>query len=491
MANDHTPFPRTGRAAPFAPLVPALLAAAIAVAPARADWPMLGGSPNRNMASPETGLALSFDEEDGSVRWSAKLGSQTFGNPVVSDGRVYIGTNNGNPRSPEIEGDKGVLMCFAAGDGSFLWQAVHDKLPTGDAEDWAQIGICSTPCVVGDRVYYVSNRCELVACDARGFRDDENDGPLTGEKRKGKEDADFVWILDMRGELGVTPFQASASSPVVVGDLVFVVTGQGVSEPGYKVKNPKAPSFLAVDRHTGKVVWSDASPGERILDGQWGSPAYGVVDGKPQVAFPGGDGWIYAFEPRTGELLWKFDCKTHEKKSPDDRGLTSSHIVATPVYHGHRVLIAIGPNPEAGGGPGALRAIDARKRKDITGSGAIWALTGSDFGASISTVAVHDGLVYAVQLDGFLDCIDLETGKRVWRHDLLAYVWGSPVVADGRVYVRNEDGDVVVLATGREKKVLATSTLPGLYHGTVTPCGGVLYLAGEDRLYAVAPQKAK
>ncbi|MBI4564265.1 MAG: PQQ-binding-like beta-propeller repeat protein [Planctomycetes bacterium] len=449
------------------------------------DWPMWGGRPDRNMVSAEKGLRVAWDAEQG-VRWAADLGTITYGNPVVSGGRVFIGTNNERPRDPSATGDRGVLMCFAALDGKFLWQAVHDKL--AEAEDWPKIGICSTPCVAGDRVYYVSNRGELVCADALGFADDENDDPIRDEKRAGRHDADFVWILDMPRELGVTPYQASASSPLVAGDLVFVLTGHGIDDKTREVKDPKAPSFVAVDRASGKVVWRDASPGDRILAGQWGSPAYGVVDGRPQVAFPGGDGWLYAFEAKTGELLWKFDCTAHEERSKEGKRETNNYLVATPVYVGDRVLIAAGQDPEAGEGPGCLRAINARKRGDVTKTAELWRAAGDDFGASISTVAVHDGLVYAPELGGHLHCFDLATGGRIWRHDLLAHVWGSPLVADGKVYIRNSDGDVVVLQAGREKKVLATnSSLPGLSHGTVVAAGGVLYVAGESKLYAIGP----
>ena len=257
----------------------------------------------------------------------------------------------------------------------------------------------------------------------------------------------------------------------------------GVDEKTYKVLDPKVPSFVAVNRHTGEVVWKDSSPGENLVEGQWGSPAYGVVDGVEQVAFPGGDGWLYSFEPKTGKLLWKFDCNVHEKEGEE----SSNQLLCTPVFHGKQVLLAVGQNPEAGGAPGCLRAIDATKRGDISKTAEVWRVEGDDFGVSIATVAIHDGLVYATQLDGLIDCFELSSGKRVWQHDLLAYVWGSPYVADGKVYVRNGDGDVVILAAGKKKKVLATNTLPGLYHGTVVASDGVLYVAGESQLYAIAP----
>jgi len=434
------------------------------------DWSMLGGRPDRNLVSAEKGLPVQFDaEKKKNVKWTAALGKVTYGTPVVSGGKVFVGTNNDQPRDPAVKGDRGVLMCFEEATGKFLWQAVHAKLETGEAEDASSIGVCSTPCVVGDLVYYVSNRAALVCCSAA--------------------DGKAKWTLDMRKELGVSPYQGSASSPLVVGDLVFVVTGQGTDFKKHKVMNPKAPSFIAVEKATGKVKWQDSSPGEKLFQGQWGSPAHGVVDGRAQVIFPGGDGWLYSFEPATGKLLWKFNCKAHEKLLPDGSPETPNQLVATPVIVGHRVIIATGIDTDTDG-PGCIRAIDARKSGDVTATAELWKIAGDQFGCSISTVAVHEGLVYALQYKGLLDCIELETGKRVWQHDVLAVTWGSPLVADGKLYFRNGDGETVVMQLGREKKILAKNAgLPGVDNGSVVAANGVLFIAGRSHLYAVAEGK--
>jgi outer membrane protein assembly factor BamB len=88
------------------------------------------------------------------------------------------------------------------------------------------------------------------------------------------------------------------------------------------------------------------------------------------------------------------------------------------------------------------------------------------------------------------DCIDLETGKRLWQHDMLSTAWGSPLVADGKAYVRNGDGEVLVFQTGRGKKLLAKNAgLPGVENGSVVAANGVLYIAGRNKLYAVAEIK--
>jgi len=433
------------------------------------DWPMLGGRPERNMVSTEKGLPTEWEGRDKqprkNIKWMADLGRVTFGNPAVSGGRVFIGTDNANADHAE---QRGVLKCFSEKDGALLWTAVHEKL-RNPGEDEGSVGICSTPCVVGDRVYYVSNRAELI-CRAAA---------------DGKE----VWALDMRAALGISPNQASASSPLVAGDLVFVVTGQGTDYKSGKVKNPAAPSFIAVNRTTGKVAWQDASPGAKIITGQWGSPGYGVVDGQPQVVFPGGDGWIYSFEPTTGKALWKFNAKAHERPSPTGEPETMFNLVAAPVFAGDRVFIAVG-EPEAGSGPGALRCIDPRQRGDVTKTAEVWRVDGKEFNDSISTVAVHDGLVYAVDTPGYLNCIEVSTGKRLWQQDLKATVWGSPLVVDGKVYLQTAEGEVFIFAAGREKKLIAKNGgLPDMAHGTPVAANGVLYLTGQKHLYAVAGDK--
>jgi outer membrane protein assembly factor BamB len=464
----------------------------------KGDWPMFGGRPDRNAVSDEKGLPTEWSwEPRKNVKWVAELGDHTFGSPVVANGRVYIGTNNGKPRDPEVKGDRGILMCFSAADGKFLWQAVHEKLFPNDSEkthayDFTGIGVCSTPCVAGDRVYYVSNRGELVCCDAEGFTDGENDGPIKDEKLARKQDADFLWLLDMRKELGITPHQGSASSPLVVGDLVFVVTGQGRDYTTRKVENPKAPSFIAVEAATGKVVWQDSSPGDRIMSGQWGSPAYGLVEGKPQVAFPGGDGWLYGFEPATGKPLWNFNCKAHEKFK-DGKPETTNQLVATPVFVDDRVYISVGEHPDIGGGPpGCLRAIDATKRGDITKDGEVWRLDGANFQQSLCNVAVDNRLVYAVESSGYVNCVDITSGRIIWRHDLLSTVFGSPLVADGKLYIQSGEGDVFVFAAKNVDRLLAKNRLPHLADGTPVAANGVLFLAGGQtgmRLYAIALDK--
>ena len=156
--------------------------------PGTGDWPMWGGTPDRNMVSNMKGLPAEWDvKTKKNVKWVAELGSQSYGNPVVAGGMVFVGTNNELLRDPKQGGDRGVLMAFRESDGEFLWQHTHVKLESGRANDWPFQGVASSPLVVGDRLYYTSNRGVVFCLDIQGFRDKENDGPVTNEKLDGPD----------------------------------------------------------------------------------------------------------------------------------------------------------------------------------------------------------------------------------------------------------------------------------------------------------------
>jgi outer membrane protein assembly factor BamB len=443
------------------------------------DWPMWGGTAQRNMTSAVKGLPEFWDVKNGTnIKWKVQIGSSSNGNPVVADGRVYLGTNNGNPKNPEITGDKGVLMCFRESDGTFLWQAVTEKLD-GDS-DWPEEGVSSSPAVEGNRLYYVSNRGELVCLDTEGFMDGKNDGPFQDEVYKRPTDADIIWKLDMRKELGVFQLFMAASSPVVWEDLIFVGTSNGRDSNDEKVLAPQAPSFLAVNKGTGKVVWQDNSPGGGILHGQWSSPVLAGVDGVQQAIFPGGDGWLYAFNARTGEKLWTFDMNPRDAVWPKTR----NYGVSTPVFSLGQVFMSVGQDPDHPNGPGHTYCINPARRGDITESGRVWQY--DKIGRSIATAAVADGLVYVSDMNGLLHCLDAKSGKQSWTYDTMAPVWGSPLVADGKVYLGDQDGDVAVLKAGTELKKIAEIDMGNSVYSTPVPANGVLYIMTRSDLYAIA-----
>ena len=282
--------------------------------PAQSDasWPMFGGGPTRNMVN-LTAKKLPEDWDIDpmkpmNVLWSADLGSRAYGGPTVADGKIFVGTNNQAPRNAknrfikvpeagdvvtmvgkqavkdakELSGiianlplgtkniectyrslkqgkemtaklpveakDLGVLMVFNQANGKFLYETTYDKLPNGQVCDWPLEGLCSTPTVEGKRVYYTSNRCEVICADI-------NDGKV-------------IWKLDMINDLGVFPHNLTAGCPLIVGDDLYLVTANGVDEGHINVPAPKAPSFLKLNKNTGKVLWQDNSPTIKLAEAE-------------------------------------------------------------------------------------------------------------------------------------------------------------------------------------------------------------------------------
>jgi outer membrane protein assembly factor BamB len=458
------------------------------------EWPMWGGTPDRNMVSNMKGLPTAWDvKTKKNIKWVAELGSQTYGNPVVSGGMVYVGTNNEAMKDPNIKGDKGILMAFRESDGEFMWQAVHDKLAAGRGNDWPFQGICSSPLVENGIVYYVSNRGELMAVDADGFRDKKNDGPVTDEKLTRDVDADVIWRYDMMEELGVLQHNMANSSPVVFENLIYVSTSNGQDESHVNVPSPKAPAIIAVDKTSGKLVWEDNSVGERILHGQWSSPAVARVGDVVQVVIGQGDGYARGFEAKTGKRLWEFDLNPKDSVWPKTR----NEVISTPIIVDNVVYIANGQDPEHGEGVGHLYAIDATKRGDLSptlqkdgkgtpnpNSGQIWHY--GDIRRSISTGAFYNGILFYSDFSGFLHAIDAKTGKQLWKHDMFAAIWGSPIVIDGKVYLGDEDGDVTILAADRTLKQIAESNMGSSVYSTAVPANGALFLVNRNQLFAIA-----
>ncbi len=528
-------------------VVIASLAACQALA---AEWNQWGGSPQRNNVPAATNLPVEwqpgeFDPETGAwkpetsenVAWVARLGSQSYGNPVVAGGKAYVGTNNGKgwlKRYPAAT-DLGCLLAFDVRDGSFLWQDSSEKLPTGRVHDWPLQGICCAPLVEGDRLWYVTSRGEVKCLDTEGFRDGENDGPCTTEQLPAEDEADVVWVLDMMKELGVSQHNMCSCSVTSAGDLLFVNTSNGVDEGHLNLPNPDAPSFLCVDKRDGTVLWADNTPGPYVLHGQWSSPAYAELGGVPQVLFGGGDGWLYAFDARgengAAKLLWQFDCNPKESKYVLGGRADRNHIIGTPVVHDGLVYVAVGEDPEHGEGVGHLWSVDPTKRGDVSSelavhvddptkpvarrreqaviatqgevarpnpnSAAVWHYPGRDTDGdgklgfeetmhrTCGTVAIADGLLFVADFSGLFHCLDVKTGSPLWTHDMLAACWGSPLIADGKVYIGDEDGDITVFRLGRDLEILAEINMGNSVYSTPIAVGDTLYIANKSHLFAI------
>jgi outer membrane protein assembly factor BamB len=496
------------------------------------DWPQWGGKdPGRNMVSPEVGLAETFNAKSSpqNVRWTATLGNYISGNPTISNGRVFVGTDDAmlseDSRFQRTYG--GMVQCLDEATGQVLWrlavpQRPRNRLPQGAHYGEQRMGVCSSPAVVGNRVYLMTSACEIMCLDVHGM-EDGNQGPFMDEARYmagagnppiklGKYDADILWVYDLIDELGICPHDLTSCSPLIDGRFLYIVSGNGVDSPHEKCLRPEAPSFICLDTDTGRLLATDTEKlGHRMWHCLWSPPSMGVVDGKKLVFFGGADGVCYAFEALTEvpaqsihfKKVWQYDCDPPSYRMPggkpinyyvgdkrkrfstnknDGNFLGPSEIISTPVFHEGRVYVTIGQDPTHGRGHGLLHCIDASKTGDITQRGCVWTYDGIE--RTIASVAIHDGLLYAVDLPGHVHCLDVVTGKVLWVYETHSETWGTPLVADGKIYLCNKKG-VVVMATGREPKLLATISLGTQSYCTPVAANGTVFLTSQHTLFAI------
>jgi HEAT repeat protein/outer membrane protein assembly factor BamB len=440
---------------------------------------------------PETMMAqtgnppVDWDTKTGrNIVWSVELGNDTYGRPVVAGDVVYVGTDNSRQLNLTFQEECGVLMAFRVKDGSFLWQDLAPRVDRG-LREFLLPSTTSAPYVEGNRLYYVTAECQLRSLDTQGFLDGENAGPYREELFKDKAAADIVWELDMCARLGVFPHESTNSEVLPVGDLLMVSTSNGQNEGHTRVPSPRAPSLIAVDKHSGEVVWRAIGAGGQVLHGQWSNPVAANVNGRMQVLFGGGDGWLRAYDAASGHEVWRFDGNPKDARwLPRPGAFSRSSIIASPVFADGRVFVAMGQDPTHGDGPSLIHAISPNGQGDVTQSRLLW--TSRDVGRVVGTPVVKDGLLYVGDLSGIVHCLDAATGVQVWKHDTLEAIWGSLLLAGDRLYVGNIAGTMTVFRAGRQKEVLAQIEMDAPLYSRPALVGDALFLATARRLYLIA-----
>jgi len=308
-----------------------------------------------------------------------------------------------------------------------------------------------------------------------------------------------------------------------------------------------------MDKNTGKVLWTDNSPGANVLHGQWSSPAYAVLGGVPQVIFGGGDGWLYSFkgtaENKNGkpELLWKYDCNPKTAKYSVGGQSTRNHIIGAPVIYKGMVYAGVGEDPEHAEGIGHYWCIDPTKRGDVSSelvfnakdptkpipphsrlqaaipeqgdlvrpnpnSAMVWRYDQFDLNhdgkietkeimhRTCGTAAIKDDLLFIPDFSGILHCLDAKTGKPHWTYDLYSACWGSCLIVEDKVYVGNEDGAVFIFKLSPKMELFSKNEdgKPGgiemgsSVYSTPVVAQNVLYVSNLSRLFAItaSPQVA-
>jgi outer membrane protein assembly factor BamB len=476
------------------------------------DWPMGGRTRDRNPVSLEKGAPVDWqmkteDHTPRNIRWSVATSGYAFGGPVVANGMIWVGASNSrNPHESTVTDDRGVLACYRAADGKFLYQYTAPRLEKY-TNDWPMNGLSGSPIIEGDNLWFITNRREVVCLDIAPLR--RGDGP-----------AKERWKYDLIAAQGVVPSSPQIHTHNTLGslamhdDLLFVPTGNGVAfdhPSAHTIKAPQAPALVCLRKETGALVWKDSSAGKLGYSGHHASPLVIEIAGQAQVIHPQADGWVRSYDVRTGKIVWTFDTNFKSGKWAWSGEKNVNNVVtATPVFADGRVYFAQGREHEFSGRYGRLFCIDPSKRGDISrevvdgigaagtvaakanpNSGLIWEFAASsvddrqrlqETGAS---AAVADGLVIVPDNSGLVHCFDAASGRRYWQHEATAGLFGDPLIVDGKIYVVGDDGYVAILKLAKTKELIATMEMDEWIVAPPIFSNGTLYILTMHTLHAI------
>jgi outer membrane protein assembly factor BamB len=274
----------------------------------------------------------------------------------------------------------------------------------------------------------------------------------------------FRWKVDLgRMNMGAydvpTVEWGPASSPILWNGLVIVQV------------DTQADSFvIALKADTGDVAWKTA----RVELPSWGTPTVAATPAGPRLVTNAAN-YVRGYDPATGRELWKL-------------GGSSKITAPTPIFADGLFVVASGRAPER-----PIFVVRADAQGDITppagktsGGALVWSRTGR--GSYMPTPLVYRGILYVLANNGVFDAYDLATGDEIYRQRLEKVGNGfsaSPVAADGKIYLSNEDGDVVVVAAGRTFRQIASNAMGELVMATPALSRGAMYVRTSKSLVAI------
>ena len=253
-----------------------------------------------------------------------------------------------------------------------------------------------------------------------------------------------------------------ATSPVLISDTLVIVC-DGFDRPFYdqfQRQGVDAPQFVVgLDPETGKVRWKAARPGKH----SYATPLAVEVEGRPQIVCPGGDG-VWAYDPLNGKELWS--CR-----------FTGHSVVPSPVTAKGMIFVCTGYDNAS------LLAIRQGASGDCTDTHAAWQLSkGVPF---VPSPIVVDDHLYLITDDGILSCVDVDTGKVVWKHRLGGNFAASPVAVGKLIYFTSTEGMTHVVRAGPKFEELARNQLSGKFFASPAVAANRLYLRSEGSLYCI------
>lgn len=401
---------------------------------ARAEnWPQWRG-PNLNGVSGEKNLPVKWTAEE-NLAWKVAMPAWSGSTPIIWGNRIFLNV---------AESGNLFLWCLDRAKGDVLWKR---PLGSGDVKMRKQNMSSPSPVTDGRSVWVMTGT-----------------GILKGFDFSGKE----LWSRDIQKDYGAFGLNwGYASSPLLFEDSLYVqvIHGMKTDDPSY---------VMRIDKRTGKTLWKVDRPTTAIRESPDAYTTPGLLRyGKTtEIVITGAD-CATGHDPETGKELWRANGLNPENNQ-------FYRIVASPIIFNDIIYAPTRVKP--------LLAFRAGGRGDITSSHLLWSTA---FGPDVPTPVTDGKYFYIVRDNGTVYCLDAKTGAEVYKEQRMrpGTYSGSPVLADGKLYVTNEDGLTTVLQAGPKFEVLAENALNDYCLSSPAISDGQIFIRTAQHLYCIGNKK--
>jgi outer membrane protein assembly factor BamB len=427
----------------------------------KGNWPSFRGPQASGIAEGQN-LPERWNGKTGeNILWRTPIPGLAHSSPVVWGHRIFVTSAfSSDPNAtfrPGLYGDgdaskdrslhRWMIYAIDKRTGKILWERIaHQGVPI-DKRHIKSTYANSTPATDGRIVVAWFGSQGVHAYDVNGR---------------------FLWKVDLgRLDLGAydipTYEWGPASSPIIWNGLVIL-----------QCDTQNDSFILALDAETGKTVWKT----ERDELPSWGTPTIAITSTGPELV-ANASNYIRGYDPRTGKELWRL-------------GRSSKITAPTPIFTNDMFVVVSGRAPER-----PIFVVRAGARGDLTlpegkanSEAVAWSRTGR--GSYMPTPLIYNGILYVLANNGLLDAYDLKTGEEIYRQRLPLVGSGfsaSPVASDGKLYLSNEDGEMLVIAAGKKFTHIATNPMGELLMATPALSDGVMYVRSASSLFAIGRKR--
>ncbi|MCC6363535.1 MAG: PQQ-binding-like beta-propeller repeat protein [Bryobacterales bacterium] len=393
------------------------------------NWPQWRG-PYLDGTSGEKNLPVVWSKTE-NISWRLPMPSRSGSTPIIWGDRIFLNV---------ADGDNLELWCLHREKGDLLW-----KRPTsgGNYKINKQNMSSPSPVTDGRTVYVLTGTGALKAFDFEG---------------------NLLWERDIQKDYGRFGLNwGYGSSPLLHNDSLYVqvLHGMKTDDPSY---------VLRIDKKTGKTLARRERPTKAQMESPdaYTTPTIVKTANRTEVIISGGD-LVTGYDPATLEELWRADVL-----NPTNDGF--NRIIASPMVKNGIVYACSRVKPFVALKPGG--------KGDVSESARLWTY---DRGPDVPTPVSDGQYIYIVNDRGILFCIDARTGKEVWGGQRIASAIysSSPTLADGKVYITNEEGTTTVIQAGPQFQVLAENRLDEYTLSSPAVSEGQIFIRTEKALYCI------